>query len=84
MNQLESSSAAPKSATQTKAFSLVSADVEAIENVRKEERLMSDSAALRLLIEEGRKYRTLRQQAEKELMAKLIPSGNDKSQSAKE
>lgn len=65
-------------ATQTKAFSLASADVEAIEAVRQEEKLMSDSAALRLLIREGLKYRELRHQAEKELMAKFAQPGIEK------
>ncbi len=60
------------SATQTKAFSLVSEDVAAIEVVKQEEKLLSDSAALRLLIREGRKYRELRRQAEQEVFQRLI------------
>lgn len=78
MNELQAPSLPSTPATQTKAFSLASADVEAIEAVRQEEELMSDSAALRLLIREGRKYRELRQQAEKELMAKFAQSGGEK------
>lgn len=60
------------SATQTKAFSLVSEDIAAIEAVKQEEKLLSDSAALRLLIREGRKYRELRRQAEQEVLQRLI------------
>jgi hypothetical protein len=73
----DSSSALPEpslasSQAQTKSFSLATEDVQAIESVRREEGLFSDSAALRLLIAEGRKYRELRQRAERELMARLI------------
>lgn len=78
MNEPQTSSPPATPATQTKAFSLVSADVEAIEAVRQEEKLMSDSAALRLLIREGCKYRELRQQAERELMAKFARSEGEK------
>jgi hypothetical protein len=60
------------SQAQTKSFSLATEDVEAIESVRREEGLFSDSAALRLLIAEGRKYRELRKSAERELMARLV------------
>lgn len=72
MNELQASSPPSTPTTQTKAFSLASADVEAIEAVRQEENLMSDSAALRWLLREGLKYRSLRQQAERELMGKIL------------
>jgi len=72
MDQPISPAQPPTSATQTKAFSLVSEDIAAIEAVKQEEKLLSDSAALRLLIREGRKYRELRQQAEQEVLQRLI------------
>jgi len=72
MDQLISPAQPRASATQTKAFSLVSEDVAAIEAVKQEENLLSDSAALRLLIREGRKYRELRRQAEQEVLHRLI------------
>ena len=57
---------------QTKSFSMVGEDVEAIEALRQEENLISDSAALRLLIREGLKYRALRRQAEREMMGQML------------
>ena len=57
---------------QTKAFSLTAEDVAAVERVKTEEGAISDSAALRVLIRDGLKFRRLRHQAEQELMARSI------------
>lgn len=57
---------------QTKAFSLTAEDVAAVERVKVEEGAISDSAALRVLIRDGLKFRRLRHQAEQELMARSM------------
>ncbi len=56
----------------TKAFSLAREDAALIDQVRREENLLSDSAALRLLIRDGHKFRDLRRQAERELVARSL------------
>jgi hypothetical protein len=50
---------APLSGMMTKAFSLTREDVRLIQAVKREEFLLSDSAALRRLIRDGQKYRAL-------------------------
>ena len=57
---------------QTKAFSLTAEDVAAVERVKTEEGAISDSAALRVLIRDGLKFRRLRHLAEQELMARSM------------
>jgi len=57
---------------QTKAFSLTVEDIASVERVKEEEGTISDSAALRVLIRDGLKFRRLRRQAEQELMARSI------------
>ncbi len=61
----------------TKAFTLGAQDLDAIEAVRHEEGLLSDSAAVRLLIREGVKYRALRRQAEHELLKRITQKGSE-------
>jgi hypothetical protein len=59
----------------TKAFSLTGEDVEAVERIKAEEGMLSDSAALRVLIRDGLKFRRLRQKAEHELMKRTLSTG---------
>ncbi len=56
---------------ETKCFTLGSDDTQLIENVKKEEGLRSDSAAVRRLIQDGAKYRELMQQAQVAMAKKL-------------
>ncbi|BCM94123.1 hypothetical protein IAD21_06026 [Abditibacteriota bacterium] len=60
---------------QTKAFSLTEDDIATVERIKAEEGVLSDSAALRILIRDGLKFRRLRQQAEQELVERALRNG---------
>lgn len=55
----------------TKAFTLDAEDIQAIENVKTEEGLRSDSAACRRLIQDGLKFREIMKQAQTDVLKKL-------------
>lgn len=55
----------------TKAFTLEADDIQAIEDVKREEGLRSDSAACRRLIQDGLKFRHIMKQAQMDVVKKL-------------
>lgn len=59
----------------TKAYSLTREDVLAIETVKQEEALLSDSAALRRLIRDGQRFRDSRRRKESE--SDVVPSAEN-------
>ncbi len=67
---------------QTKAFSLTVEDIASVERVKEEEGAISDSAALRVLIRDGLKFRRLRHQAEQDLMARSVREENPRCSTA--